>query len=209
MSKRHPELGRALPRVLQTLGPVSSLSSTEEKKKSCRIILGADLALPLSCCVTVGKVFELSFFSPLNWEDKIDLTVISNVRKHWPNAHPMSRCSVHHGCCYSLLLLDCSSQPCKSAHVCPGGGCAERTLALSSLSALSTVIPNIDMKMAGCGVLMGVVVHLPKITFGGISLGEIMFHGRLPSYKIPEGWTSENVRCLVPLHRVDDKVGNT
>lgn len=71
------------------------------------------------------------------------------------------------------------------------------------------VIPNIDMKMAGCGVLMGVVVHPPKITFGGISLGEIMFHGRLPSYKIPEGWTSENVRCLVPLHCVDDKMGNT
>lgn len=31
----------------------------------------------------------------------------------------------------------------------------------------ASVIPNIDMKLAGCGVLMGVVVHLRKITFEG------------------------------------------
>lgn len=29
------------------------------------------------------------------------------------------------------------------------------------------MIPNTDMKLVGCGVLMG-VVHLRKITFGGI-----------------------------------------
>ena len=42
------------------------------------------------------------------------------------------------------------------------------------------------MKMAGCGVLMGVMVHLSKITLGRVSLGEIMFHERLPT-RAPKG----------------------
>lgn len=81
-------------------------------RKSCWAALGPDLALPLPCYVTAGRVFEFSFFSPLNWDDKIDLTAVvrsepSSVCKHWLSAEPMSRCSIHHGCCYSLLLFDC------------------------------------------------------------------------------------------------------
>lgn len=69
------------------------------------------------------------------------------------------------------------------------------------------IVPNIDLELAGCGVLMGVTGHLRKITFGQISLGEIIFHK--PSYKISEGPTSENVGCYVQFHDVNDKVGST
>ena len=54
---------------------------------------------------------------------------------------------------------------------------------------------------------MGVTVHVHKITFGQISLGEIMLHKT--SYRISEGLTSENVRCYVQFHYVLNKVGNT
>lgn len=62
------------------------------------------------CCVTAGNVFELSFPSPLNGDDKIELTVVvrvepGNVHKQWPHAWPMN--SVHRGGGSSLLLLDC------------------------------------------------------------------------------------------------------
>lgn len=129
--------------------------------------------------MTAGRVFELSFFSPLNWDGKIDLTAVvrtepSSVCKHWPSAEPMSRCSIHHGCCYSLLLFDCYHQPCKLADVCTRGGVQKALWPYLYYQYFAPVIPNIDMKLAGCRVLMGVTVHVRKITFGQISLGEIM-----------------------------------
>ena len=69
-----PELERVSPHVLQTLSPVWFFSITRKRRivgLSCIHIL----ASLLTCCETVSKVFELSF-SSLNWDGKVDLTVV-------------------------------------------------------------------------------------------------------------------------------------
>lgn len=80
--------------MLYTLRPVSSLPSpTEEEEEGCQVALGVYSALPSPCSVTLGKVFAFSLFCPLNWGEKMVLTVGRSVGEPWPIARSRSRCS--------------------------------------------------------------------------------------------------------------------
>lgn len=66
-------------------GSESCLSLHHQERRVVGLPRVHILSLPLTCCVTAGKVFELSFPSLLNWDDKIDLTIVrtepGDVRK--------------------------------------------------------------------------------------------------------------------------------
>lgn len=66
-------------------------------------------------------------------------------------------------------------------------------------------ILNIDIKLAGSGVLVFVVQH--KIVFGTISLQRSIFFKQKIFYKIPQG-RLHDVRCSIYIDKSCVKMGN-
>lgn len=163
-------------------------------EERCWTILGPDFGF-VSCHVSADKFFELSFPFPFSWDANIDLTVVriepSNVCMHQPNAW----CSQDIIAAVTLYYCLIVSTSFVNWLICVLYVVVQTELwACIHYQYFAPVILNIDMKLVGCRVLVGVVVQQHKITFGEIALYRLFFFMKVFQQDL---WRVDFMKCQV------------